>query len=155
MGRPRGPLRGMVDNNGVPFQLSPEDYDLLNYNYHTNKKGYLSGWINGSLWKLHQLVAFRMGQFTAEKTQIDHINRNKRDNRRENLRFTSNAANIINQDRTPKTSGYVGISMVPNAVNPSFRATFRKERKCFKTAEEALAWRAEKERLFWEKENKG
>jgi len=152
MGRPRNKPRGLFDNNQMPFLLSPEDYDLTQYSYHTSKKGYLCAWVGGRLKKLHQLVVQKLGVVVADSFVIDHINRDKRDNRRENLRITTQTGNSLNQKRLPKSSGYAGISIVPGVHNKKYRATFRKTRKCFHTVEEALAWRENKIKQFWDKE---
>lgn len=45
-----------------------------------------------------------------EGVVIDHINRNKLDNRRANLRYTTQSLNTLNSNmRTNNTSGYPGV----------------------------------------------
>lgn len=149
MARPKT-VRGNVDQRGVSFQISPEDEDLLTQAWFTDYKGYIKSWVNGRLQRLHRVVAERLG-FDVSNTDlvVDHINKDRRDNRRENIRMVTATGNAINRTMLPKTSGYVGISLVPSRVSP-YRAVFRGKRKCFATPEEALAWRAELEKKFWE-----
>lgn len=59
--------------------------------------------------------------------QVDHINHNTLDNRRENLRFVSNTENQYNQKISKKnTSGYKGVSWSKN--NKKWQAYIRKDK---------------------------
>lgn len=74
--------------------VSEEDYELLSkYSWSKNKKGYVTATINGKSVRMHKFI------MNADKYEkVDHINRKKYDNRRENLR-------IINTDDNNKNKG--------------------------------------------------
>ncbi len=66
------------------------------------KDGYLQCTINKKCYLLHRLAwLFETGRFP--ENQIDHINRNKKDNRISNLRDVTNSENHFNM---PNTKGY-------------------------------------------------
>ena len=57
---------------------------------------------------MHRLI---MGVFDVRGVEIDHINGNTLDNRRENLRFANRSQQAMNQKiRSDNTSGYRGVS---------------------------------------------
>ena len=72
------------------MKLSPEDEDLKKqYNVYLGSQGYPQVTINLKSINIHQVVAERMGLPTTGKNsnlEIDHINSDKFDARRENLR---------------------------------------------------------------------
>ena len=61
-----------------------------------DNRGYLGVSINGKLYRVHRLVAECYIPNTENKPFIDHINRNKGDNRVENLRWATNSENLRN-----------------------------------------------------------
>ena len=111
---------------------------------------------------LHRLVARRMGLLEDAphgkrgewSRSVDHINGNKLDNRRENLRIATRAEQMTNPHdrlRSTNTSGYRGVSY--DAKNAKWSARVMVAYKNihlgrFATAEEAGAARAQ-----WDKEH--
>lgn len=65
--------------------------------------GYFAVRLNGRPRYLHHIVCPR-----ADGQEIDHMNRDRSDNRRANLRLVSHSANLLNSVRTPGSSGFRG-----------------------------------------------
>ena len=83
--------------------------DRKNSNGSLDKDGYLIIKIKGKQYKAHRLVyAYHNGEFPI--MEIDHINRDRTDNRIENLREVNRQSNVDNSTRkvNPDT-GVVGI----------------------------------------------
>lgn len=76
----------------------------------TNKDGYLRIGIGNSLYYGHRLAwALHHGEYP--EGEIDHINRNRLDNRIMNLREVSHAQNMQNKgERIDNTSGVIGVT---------------------------------------------
>lgn len=102
-------------NEGMNLLFSPEDVDLAELRWHKHSAGYAVRW-NKRVDKkkkafAHRVVLERKIGRPLEKGEItDHINRDKLDNRRENLRVADKSLNTINRDKRPdNTTGYVGV----------------------------------------------
>lgn len=89
--------------------VSPEDEDLLQWIGNLDR-GYVRCFFTLKDKRrsktLHQAVADRMGLKSDKHNHIDHINRNKLDNRRENLRLVPRLTNLNNSDQKLKGKGY-------------------------------------------------
>lgn len=120
-----------------------------------NNQGYISIKIADKQYKAHRLAILIMtGEWPQE--DVDHINRDKSDNRYCNLRVASRSQNISNSPaRSNNVSGYKGVyfSNATRVKNKKWRATigYGKNRKSlgyYETAElAAVAYdRAAKER---------
>jgi len=87
--------------------VDDEDYQkVIEFGNWSGVSGYAANGNNSNRIYMHQLVlGFKSGCI------IDHINHNKLDNRKANLRFVSYSANTHNQRRRrTNLSGYTGVS---------------------------------------------
>jgi hypothetical protein len=88
-----------------------EDYDMLSqFNWCYSQVGYAVSRIDNKVRYLHRIL---LGE---NSLYVDHINRNKLDNRRSNLRVCDGTQNNANIPK-PKTntSGYKGVHWAKNA----------------------------------------
>ena len=103
--------------------------------------------------KIHRLVGETFIERVEGKDQIDHINRNNKDNRLQNLRWCNNRENNINKGiRSDNTSGIKGVfyCKTQNRWRGSICIEKNKEKqKNFKTKEEAIKWREEMEEKYY------
>ena len=113
--------------------VSKEDCDLLNI-----KIGKSSGYARTTKRPqayIHYIIAMRCGLSWNPKTEvIDHINRNKLDNRRKNLRIISRSKNATNSNRSDNAKGcyWSGTSWVAKLVIDGI--TYK---RCFKNQSDA------------------
>ena len=99
------------------------------------------------IFKIHRLVALHYIPNDENKPQVDHINRDKSDNRIENLRWVTNSENSQNKGiPITNTSGIKNISLEGKS---SYRyiKVFRGKHfsKRFKTLEEAIQFKKQYE----------
>lgn len=72
--------------------VDDEDYELVNsYRWRMLNTGYIASGSNGFL--LHRLI-----NKTPEGKETDHINRDKLDNRKSNLRTCTRSENVLNRE---------------------------------------------------------
>lgn len=93
-------------NDGIHFLVSIQNAALISrYTWCLAKDGYLVTRINKVLYKLHHMI---MGK--KLDVVVDHINGNKLDNRRCNLRIADYSQNACNSNiRKHNTSGFKGV----------------------------------------------
>lgn len=96
----------LTTNKGIEFQIDDEDYDIVSrFSWNLDHKGYVVAL--SSYLKLHRLVM----RICDSKIFIDHINMDKLDCRKLNLRVCTNSQNMSNRLKTKRnTSGYKGVS---------------------------------------------
>lgn len=90
------------------FYFDLEDYDKIKDYCWCISNGYIGTCIkNNKIIRLHRLI---MNVLQDENIFIDHINRNRLDNRKENLRVVKKQENCINKSiPSTNTSGFMGV----------------------------------------------
>lgn len=99
-----------IVNSSLGLKLDPEFLFLLDkHTWRISHKGYAYTFIMNKNTKLHHLI---IGKPPA-KLVTDHINRDKLDNRKDNLRFVTYSVSNRNRDRFNST-GYKYVSKAGN-----------------------------------------
>lgn len=95
-----------IVTNGKSFIFDKQDYPIVkNYNWTVEKLGYVRTNVKNKNVRLHRLI-----MRPSKGKVIDHINGDRADCRRSNMRITNNQNNIFNQRlRSTNTSGYKGV----------------------------------------------
>lgn len=140
--------------NGHEFYFDIEDYEIIkNYSWHLTNHGYLETVqrING---QKHNIMMHRLIMNVTERRDfVDHINHNKLDNRKCNLRIVSNSQNQMNKNIVGNnTSGFRGVSF--HQKTKKWFAYICKDNKhihlgYFDKIEDAIKKRKEAERIYF------
>ena len=96
--------------------VDDEDFDYLNqWKWGVNGANSVCGRINGKFCVMSRII------MSCQKgLQVDHINMNTLDNRKENLRICTSSLNCVN--RPPTTKGLSGYRGVTKHINKWWRA---------------------------------
>lgn len=99
-----------IDVDGQECYIDIDDYEKVKkYHWYINPGGYVCSNINKKTVFIHRYILNFNGDFT--KQQTDHINRDKLDNRKDNLRIVSVSENAHNRVTFKNNkSGYKGVS---------------------------------------------
>lgn len=133
--------------SGRTIQVDPIDADLLEINWFISSTGYAT---QGGDYLDHRLTNRRMHRDIMQRVVkrrlarwelVDHINGDKLDNRRANLRICNNSENGHNRDQSVNnTTGYKGVYRNTNCSTWQAIITVNYKRHylgSYRTAEEA------------------
>ena len=77
-----------------------------------NDRGYMTVDVDGEQYKVHRICYALFHGVISPKMEIDHINRNRKDNSIENLRLVTSSENSRNTGMSPRnTSGVKGVHL--------------------------------------------
>jgi|ERR1039458_189124 hypothetical protein len=96
-------------NNGGHCKVDDEDYlALAKFQWNKINSGYAAAYINGKTMLLHRFI-----MDAPHNKQIDHINADKLDNQKVNLRLCSRSQNCHRTGKKDKhpTSSFIGVSL--------------------------------------------
>lgn len=137
-------LKHFTCNNGV---ISRDDRKGGKGSF--DKDGYLIIKVKGRQFKAHRIVwLLTYGDFP--KSELDHINRVRTDNRIENLRESNRKEQIRNTSRTPNPkTGVIGVYIdeITKGLKKKYTTRVNNKTYRFYTLEEAIKFR--KERGLW------
>jgi hypothetical protein len=119
----------------------PDYIDLSRHCWCCTSEGYAARYHKGIYVRMHRVI---MGLSPGDGVQVDHINGNRLDNRRANLRVCTHAINNRNQKRTGYAGNASGVRGVTRAPSGAWRARVRIDGQlhhigCFPTIELAGA----------------
>jgi hypothetical protein len=118
----------LLKNTGNFTIIDDEDYPKVKYSNWYELKGYAVRMTAKCEGKKKMLYMHRIIVPSAGGYLIDHINRNRLDNRKENLRIATRAQNNINRERVKGAqSPYRGVIWRPHAK--AWKAYIKKDHK--------------------------
>lgn len=126
--------------------VSPEDADLETESWYVNSRGYVvnNGGGTYAMQRLHRVVMARVVDRPLGRWElVDHIDGDKLNNRRDNLRLCNSSENGFNADLPAhNTTGYKGVYRSGARSKLPFQAAITVNRRkqhlgSFPTAEEA------------------
>lgn len=102
-------MRQLELKNGGFTLVDDEDYERLSqFSWLKGARGYIIRYVGRTTVWMHREV---MGVQKGDKRDVDHINRDRTDNRQSNLRICTRSENCRNTGKKPSnTSGYKGVS---------------------------------------------
>ena len=94
--------------NNIKFYIDLEDYNKIkSYCWYSNGSGYICAYNNVTK---KEIIMHRLIMNANNKLQVDHINHNKKDNRKNNLRLVTRQQNAMNHViPNNNTSGCTGV----------------------------------------------
>jgi len=146
-------MKKILLTRGMVTMVDDEDFEQMNqWKWYCSASGYATRDVGGRKNKRHVWM-HRLLNNTPEGLRTDHINQNKLDNRKINLRAVTGSQNGMNRGLNKNnTSGYKGV-IWRNDIK-KWRAMIKINYRevylgCFKKIEEAVEARQRGEELLW------
>lgn len=146
-----GEYARVFDYAGKSFMIDKKNlHKVLQYRWHVDCQDYVLAKVDGRTIKLHRLL---LGVLDNDNIEVDHINRDRTDNRMCNLRLATRSINMHNTGiNKNNTSGYKGVYPHANGKSWCAQINVRGKRKYlgyYQTMQEAIQarQRAEQELL--------
>lgn len=144
-------------SKGEEFYFDLEDYDKIkDYCWHINDSGYIVSMTTDSInSKRICILMHRIITDCPEDMVVDHINHNKNDNRKYNLRICSQQENRMNSNISKRnTSGYTGVYLCKTSNKWQAYITYNNNDiylGLFNNKEDAIKARVEAEEKYFGK----
>ena len=142
----------LLNEKWIIMSTNNQTRDILTNQILRNSEGYAQTTINDSTKKLHQLLLV-----CPNNMVVDHVKRNKFDNRLENLRIVSVHDNNRNKSKpNTNTSGFVGVWKDKNSwvafINDDQGKKLRKSFSIKRHGENESLEMAKNQRAIWKQE---
>lgn len=140
-------------SQGIEFIFDKNDFDKIKeYCWSVDSKGYLQAKIP----RQSKMITFHRLILDFPNCDVDHVNRNRLDNRRSNLRLATKSQNRYNTSmKKSNNSGVIGIKkIVHNSGKTVFIASLAKDKKevlnkTFENFEDAVIARLQAEKEYF------
>lgn len=117
------PIGVYVSNIGrcfVPFKKNGKG-NSYTYGYNRDERGYKSITVNKKQYLIHRLIAELFIPNPNDYPTVDHINRNKSDNRVENLRWATHSTQIKNKEHPLNNAQSKQVMQIEPSTNEVIR----------------------------------
>lgn len=142
-----------LDKDNEPFLVDSDLVPIVEKHSWCKSNGYPAARIGGKLKRLHEIVCETDGINNHQDLYIDHMNQDKTDNRRRNLRLITPEDSAKNMPlRVDNTSGFTGVTKTKNNTYRAYITVNGKQKNLgyYRNIEDAVEARniAEKELGF-------
>lgn len=150
---------GWTSNTNEEFYFDLEDYDKIkDYTWirsphHNKPNGYLTTTMENTVDGKRKAKTIFFHKLIVDYPIVDHKNRNKLDNRKENLRNANSFENSVNKEvKSNNTSGFIGVCLFKKSQKWNARINVNKKRIFlgqYSSKEDAIKARLKAEKEYY------